>query len=160
VRAVRLICLWHHGGWDIASDITGDITDVKASTNLFRSNRSPLMYHFVVTATLKPGCLEEVRKLLREGPPFEIAQTSLQRHLVFLAGDELVFLFEGEHAEHEVKDLLADPHVLGRIGRLGSCIEGAPRLPEEVFSWERSPMTDGLAFGPQPGPGDSEGALE
>jgi hypothetical protein len=118
------------------------------------------MHRFVVTATLKPGCSEEVRRLLREGPPFEISQTSLQRHLVFLAGDELIFLFEGEHAEREVKELLADPDVLGQIGLIGACIEGAPRLPEEVFSWERPLEIEGVAFGPQPGPGDSEGGLE
>jgi hypothetical protein len=122
---------------------------------------SALMSYFVVTAKLKPGCSAKFRRLLREGPPFEIAQTSLQRHLVFLAGDALVLLFEGQHAEREAKELLEDPHVLGRMGRLRSCIEGAPLLLEEVFSWERPPPEiDGVAFGPQPGPGDSEGSLE
>lgn len=115
------------------------------------------MRYFLVAARLKPGSGEKVREILRAGPPFELEEISLERHLVFLGGDELVFLFEGEHADEKVKQLLAEPRVLGQAGLIGPHIEGQPRVPEEVFSWERRPTFDGVTFGPQPGPGDSEG---
>jgi hypothetical protein len=114
---------------------------------------------FVVTARLKPGVIETVREILREGPPFDPAVTSLERHEVFLGEDELIFLFEGEHAEQEARRLLRKPGVLDRAGRIGVHLKERPRLPEEVFSWERPPHLDGVTFGPQPGPGDSEGSL-
>ena len=117
------------------------------------------MRRFVVTARLKSDATAKVREILREGPPFDPAETSLARHEVFLGDDELVFLFEGEHAELEARRLLREPGVMGRAGRIGVHLKEKPRLPEEVFSWERPPHLDGVTFGPQPGPGDSEGGL-
>jgi hypothetical protein len=114
---------------------------------------------FVVIAHLKPGATASVREIIREGPPFDPAETSLVRHEVFLGDDELVFLFEGEHAEREARRLLRKPGVLGRAGRIGAHLKERPRLREEVFSWERPPHLDGVSFGPQPGPGNSEGSL-
>jgi hypothetical protein len=115
------------------------------------------MSRFVITAKIKRGSEPQVRELLREGPPFDLADTTLERHEVFLARDELVFLFEGPQADREAMRLLESPHVLGRASRLASHFRGRPRLPEEVFSWERPEAIDGLSFAPQPGPGDSEG---
>ena len=117
------------------------------------------MYRFVVTARLCEGSGPKVAQILREGPPFDIERTSLERHEVFLTGDEVVFLFEGPHAEEEARRLLSSRRVLSQAGRIGLHIEGQPRLPAEVFSWERPPRSDGVAFGAQPGPGDSEGGL-
>lgn len=110
-----------------------------------------------MTALLREGSGPKVAELLREGPPFDIDQTSLERHEVFLGENEVVFLFEGPHAEAEARRLLLDAGVLSRVGRIGLHIEGRPRLPAEVFRWERPPRLDGVAFGAQPGPGDSEG---
>ncbi len=115
------------------------------------------MRRLMVTGKLRRGSKEAVRAILREGPPFQLSQTSLERHAVFLSGDEIVWLFEGVHAEREVKRLLGDPHGLGRAGRIGLHLTGRPRMPEEVFSWERPEVVPGLSFGPLPGPGDSEG---
>ena len=111
----------------------------------------------MVIAKVRRGSKEAVRAILREGPPFELPETSLERHAVFLAGDEIVWLFEGVHAEQEVERLIGDPRGLGRASRIGLHLAGRPRLPEEVFSWERPEVVPGLSFGPLPGPGDSEG---
>jgi hypothetical protein len=59
------------------------------------------MHRFVITARLREGSAEKVAQILREGPPFDIAETSLERHEVFLSEGEVVFLFEGTHAEEE-----------------------------------------------------------
>jgi hypothetical protein len=115
------------------------------------------MRHFVVTARLKPGSASKVLELLREGPPFDLEESGLERHMIFLADDQLVFMFEGNRAEEEAARLLDQAPVLDKAGQLGRCIEGSPTLPQEVFSWERPPSLEGVMFGPDPGPGDSDG---
>lgn len=115
------------------------------------------MRRFVVTARLQRGAAPKVAEILRQGPPFELVETTLERHEVFLADDELVLVFEGPHAEREARRLLSDPRVLDRAGRIRAHLKGSPRLPLEVFSWERPRELDGVIFGPDPGPGDSDG---
>lgn len=121
--------------------------------------RMQSMSRFVITARLKRGSEPKVREILRQGPPFDLANTSLERHEVFLAQDELVFLFEGPRADREAMRLLESPRVLGPASRLATYIRGRPRMPQEVFSWERPVPIDGVSFAPLPGPGDSEGGL-
>ncbi len=72
------------------------------------------MYRFVITARLREGSAETVAQILREGPPFVISETSLDRHEVFLSEDEVVFLFEGSHAEDEAMRLQRAPQGLHR----------------------------------------------
>lgn len=115
------------------------------------------MHRFVVTGQLRPGAAPKVAEILREGPPFDLSETSLERHEIFLGTNEVVFVFEGPDAEGEARRLLAKPRVLGRAGRIGAHLENVPRLPREVFSWERPRELDGVVFGPYPGPGDSDG---
>ena len=103
------------------------------------------MRQFVIAVRLRPNSEEEVRGILRQGPPFELEDTGLESHSVFLAADELVFLFEGARAEEEVARLLERSRVL----------EAASRL--RGFSWRRIHDLDGVSFEAQPGPGDSEG---
>jgi hypothetical protein len=115
------------------------------------------MRRFVFTVRLKAGSLGEVREILRQGPPYDIEPTTLERHQVFLAGDELVFLFEGLHADAEVRGLLDGGAAFGGAGRLAAHVEGPPTVLEEVFSWERPAELDGVSFSVQPGVGYSEG---
>lgn len=115
------------------------------------------MRRFVVTASLQPGTAPRVAEILREGPPFDLETTSLERHEVFLADDEIVFLFEGPGADVETRRLFRDPRVLNRLRRIRPLLQASPRLPREVFSWERPRELDGVTFGPDPGPGDSDG---
>ena len=115
------------------------------------------MRQFVITVRLKPNSEKEIREILKEGPPFELDDTGFESHTVFLASDQLVFLFEGERAEEEAAKLLERSRVLEQASRLGAVIEGEPSIPYEVFSWRRIPGLEGFSFGAQPGPGDSEG---
>jgi hypothetical protein len=103
--------------------------------------------HFVVVARLKPGAAPEALALLRRGPLFDLEGSGLQRHVAFVGDDEVVFVFEGE----------APRFVLDEAGPLGRLIDGEPSLPGEVFSWERPAELEGVTFGPDPGPGDSDG---
>jgi hypothetical protein len=115
------------------------------------------MRRFALTVRLKPGSVGEVRGILRQGPPFDIESTALERHQVFLVQDELVFVFEGLHADAEVRRSLDDAAVFGGASRLAAHIEGPPRVLEEVFSWERPVELDGVSFSALPGAGDSDG---
>jgi hypothetical protein len=115
------------------------------------------MHRFVVTASLKRDTAHLVAEILREGPPFDLSDTSLERHEIFLGDDELVVVFEGPGAEAEARRLFEAPGVLDRVRRIGQYLAAAPKLPGEVFSWERPREPDGVAFGPDPGPGDSDG---
>jgi hypothetical protein len=115
------------------------------------------MGRFLASVRLKSGSRAAVREALRRGPLFDLEPTSLERHAAFLAGDELILLFEGEHADRVAKELLERADVLGAGDGIGAHVAEAPRAAEELFAWERLPELDGIAFGPQPGPGDSEG---
>jgi hypothetical protein len=115
------------------------------------------MHRFVVTASLKKGTAHLVAEILREGPPFDLAETSLERHEIFLGDDELVVVFEGPAADKEVRRLFEAPGVLDRVRRIRAHLAATPKLPSEVFSWERPRELEGVAFGPDPGPGDSDG---
>ena len=122
-----------------------------------RGFRSVVNGRFVITARLKPGSAPEALELIRQGPPFDLEGSRLERHMAFMSDDELVLVFEGVHAAEEARRLLQgspDPKVTDRLGDL---IEGEPTLPREVFSWERPTELEGVTFGPDPGPGDSEG---
>lgn len=115
------------------------------------------MGRFVVTARLKRGSVERVREILRQGPPFDPASTSFERHHVYLGRDELLFIFEGPHADEEVGGVLNDFNVLSRASRLARYFKGSPQIAEEVFGWDRPAEIDGVTFSAQAGPGDSDG---
>jgi hypothetical protein len=76
---------------------------------------------------------------------------------VFLGRDEIVFGFEGPHADEEIPRLFGSDVVAGRATRLAGYFAGSPRISEEVFGWEREPPCEGVTFAAHPGPGDSDG---
>jgi hypothetical protein len=115
------------------------------------------MRRFAVGFRLEPGSAAEARKILHDGPPFDIAATSLERCEVFLAEDELIFLLEGPHADQEAERLLATPAVEGQVSRLAPHLSRDAQIPQEVFSWEKPEPLEGLNFSALPGPGDSDG---
>jgi hypothetical protein len=115
------------------------------------------MRRVAIIVPLKRGSGDEVRRIVRECPPYELGDTSLERLLVFQSSDELVFLFEGVHADEFAGALMGKLATSGRESRLGPHTSGEPRSLEEVFSWERPEALGGVSFAAQPGPGDSEG---
>ena len=115
------------------------------------------MWRLVVTTRLKSGAHGPVSEILREGPPYDLVGTTLERHHVFLSHDELVFVFEGPHADEEIPRLLGSDAVAGRATRLAGYFAGSPRVSEEVFGWERDVASEGVTFAAYPGPGDSDG---
>lgn len=113
------------------------------------------MGRVVIVVPMKDEAHRDALSLLREGPPVEIDR--LQRYQAFLSSREAVIVLEGPGLGPEDGypwDVLAAWKDGSRWAR---CAASAPRIAESVHSWERSEDLEGVFFGPQPGPGDSEG---
>ena len=107
---------------------------------------------------LRPGAHEAVRRLLAQGPPFDLGQIpELERHEVFLTPEEAIFVFESARGEDATRALVSRSELWQAAGAWQEHIAGPPRLAEHVYSWSRGLDSDELSFRPTPGPGDSDG---
>lgn len=95
------------------------------------------MDRLAVIARLRPGRADEARRLISEGPPFELAALRMQRHAIYVSSDEVVFVFEGPEVGWTVEDLVNDPVISAAFSGWGPLIEGTPRMAREAFSWSR-----------------------
>jgi CBS domain-containing protein len=98
------------------------------------------MSRFAVVARFPAGSRERVRELLAGGPPFELAETGLDRHAVYLSSNEAVFVFEGAEALWEVDELADDffhPELAAALDEWRTVIEEQPHVATPVFEWSR-----------------------
>ena len=91
----------------------------------------------VVVLPLRAGTAARARELVADGPPFDLEQADLDRHIVFVTEHEVVFLFEGERARETLDRLLRKPRVLREAARWRDVLAGRPRLGEECYAWRR-----------------------
>jgi hypothetical protein len=89
-----------------------------------------------IVARLAEGALEQARRILAEGAPYDLADAGFVRHSIFLAEDTVVFVFEGRAVGEAIRDLLNDPVMSGLFSVWGPLLEGTPRLAHEEFHWE------------------------
>jgi hypothetical protein len=89
-----------------------------------------------VVARLRPGSQERAIEILAEGAPYELGEAGFRRHSVFLAEEDVVFLFEGSGIEELVRDLVNDPTRSAAFSVWGPLLEGTPALAREEFYWE------------------------
>jgi len=92
------------------------------------------MQRVAVVATLRPGTSEQAEKLVELGPPFDPLEQGFERHMVFLAADAAVFVFEGGDA----RSLLAaftGPGAQSALGAWESLVDGTPKIAREAYSW-------------------------
>jgi hypothetical protein len=92
------------------------------------------MQRFAVVATLRPGTSEQAEKLVELGPPFDPLEKGLERHMVFLAADTAVFVFEGGDP-HALLAAFTDPGAQSAFGAWESLVDGTPRIAREAYSW-------------------------
>ena len=85
----------------------------------------------------KPGARDAARLLIEDGPPFDPDRTQLTAHEVFLTDREVVFLFEGDDARKTVEDLVGDPGIWRAATAWRECLDGWPRLADEIYGWTR-----------------------
>ena len=79
------------------------------------------MQRIAVIAKLRPGTAEQADELIELGPPFDLLENGLERHMVFLAADTAVFVFEGGDPHAVIAALNADERGVGtrRVGAAG-----------------------------------------
>jgi hypothetical protein len=94
-----------------------------------------------VIAKLRPDSRERASQILAEGAPYDLGEAGLRRHSVFLAGEAVVFVFEGSGIEALVRDLVDDPTRSGAFGVWGPLLDGTPTLAREEFYWEAAPAS-------------------
>ncbi len=118
--------------------LLGEITELLARLRAERAARACV----TVVVPIRRGTAEEARRLVEEGPPFDIERLGLERHHVFVSEREVVFFFEGDSAAAAVDALARSPGVLKAAVRWRSILAGRPRLAEERFGWmQRAPIS-------------------
>jgi len=136
------------------SSLVGELAERLASLQL--GAEAPRRLALVVP--LRPGAHEAVGRLLQEGPPFDPEEMGeLDRHEVFLAETEAIFLFESAKGLDAIAAVLAKSAFWQAAGEWAEHVAGPPRAAAGVYSWARAETADELSFLPTPGPGDSDG---
>jgi hypothetical protein len=134
--------------------LVGEIVEQLAA--LQAHPEAPLLIAVVVP--LKLGSRDEVRRLLRRGPPFDPGQIpGLERHEVLLTDEEAIFLFESELGADALMPLLSDESFWRAAAAWRDHMAGPPRLAEDAYSWASGAESEDLSYLPTPGPGDSDG---
>ena len=67
------------------------------------------MERVAIIAHLKEGSEQRAAELVRAGPPFDLADTGIVRHSVYVSAHEVVFVFEGHEVEWIVDQLIDEP---------------------------------------------------
>jgi len=112
--------------------LLGELTDLLARLRAERAARACV----AVVVPIRRGTAEAARRLVEEGPPFDVERLGLERHHVFVSEREVVFLFEGDGAS-AVDALSRSPRVLSAAVRWRGILAGQPRLAQEQFGWTR-----------------------
>lgn len=108
------------------------------------------MERVAIVVRLKEGSGPRAAQLIEAGPPFDLAETGMVHHSVYLSAGEVVFVFEGPQVEWIVDDLVDNPFrpkVRAAFERWRSIVDGAPRIAREQFGWgpqEAVPSPDDL----------------
>lgn len=95
------------------------------------------MTHLVLIAPLKPGMVERARKLLDQGPPFDLESTAFDSHSVYLTDREVVFVFEGQ-GSGTLALQADDPGLRLAAEAWRECLSERPRVARLGFSWQRN----------------------
>jgi hypothetical protein len=97
------------------------------------------MERVMIIARLNEGAERKATELIASGPPFDLSESGLLRHSVYLSANEVVFVFEGHEVEWVVDSLVSDPFqwpVSQALERWRPLIKEHPRVARERFFWE------------------------
>jgi hypothetical protein len=111
--------------------LLGELNDLLARLRAERAARACV----AVVVPIRHGTAETARRLVDEGPPFDIEGSALERHHVFVSEREVVFFFEGDSATAAVEALSRSPRVLNAAARWRGILGGRPRVATERFGW-------------------------
>jgi hypothetical protein len=97
------------------------------------------MERIAIVARLKEGSGPRAAELIGAGPPFDLTETGIVHHSIYLSAGEVVFVFEGHEVEWMVDDLINDPFqpkLQSAFNGWRSIVDGSPRIAREQFGWE------------------------
>lgn len=97
------------------------------------------MEQLAIVVRLKPGLEEEARNLIQQGPPFEIGESGLERHTIYLSAGEVVFVFEGREVEWIIDAMVQDPFrpmLSDAFENWRPLVDAEPRIARPTFSWQ------------------------
>jgi hypothetical protein len=97
------------------------------------------MERVAIIAHLKEGTEQRAADLIGAGPPFDLADTGIVRHNVYISDHEVVFVFEGHEVEWIVDQLIDEPfhYELHRaLEHWQEIVDGRPRVARERFGWQ------------------------
>jgi hypothetical protein len=97
------------------------------------------MERVAIIARLKEGSEQRAAELVAAGPPFDLADTGIARHSIYISPREAVFVFEGHEVEWMVDELIDKPfhHELQRaLDQWREIVEGQPRVARERYGWQ------------------------
>jgi|SRR5919108_1402846 hypothetical protein len=104
------------------------------------------MDKLAIVARLKSGAEPRAGELLAKGPPFDVEESGLESHAVYLSAGEVIFVFEGPEVESIVDDLVSDPFhwpLVGAFEAWRPLIEGNPRIARPAYMWNRAATARG-----------------
>lgn len=116
------------------SGVVAELAERLASLQLGNAARR----RTVIVLPLAEGAYEGARTLVAGGPPFDPAETALDRHEVFLTQNEVVFVFESKLGLDALEPLLADPALWLSASAWHELVAGPPRIGEDAYVWSRS----------------------
>ena len=98
------------------------------------------MERVAIIARLKEGREQQAVDLVAAGPPFDLADTGIVRHSIYISATDVVFMFEGHEVEWIVDQLIDEPfhYELHRaLEQWRDIVEGRPHVARECFGWQR-----------------------
>ena len=135
---------------------TGIVSELAERLANVLLEQRPKMTRFAVVVPLREGVRDRARSLIRAGPPFDLLDSGLESHHVFVTDAEVVFMFEGE-SRAAIERLAGQAHLWTVATTWKELLAGPPRIAEDAYSWVQPKAVDGTSFASTPGPGDSEG---
>ena len=97
------------------------------------------MERVAIIARLKEGSEQRAAELVGAGPPFDLTDTGIVRHSIYISASEAVFVFEGPEVEWIVDELIDEPfhYELQRaLEQWREIVDGQPRVARERFGWQ------------------------
>ena len=97
------------------------------------------MERVAIIARLKEGSEQRAAELVGAGPPFDLTDTGIVRHSIYISAREAVFVFEGHEVEWIVDQLIDEPfhYDLQRaLEQWREIVDGEPRVARERFGWQ------------------------
>ena len=97
------------------------------------------MERVAIVARLKEGSEQRAAELVGAGPPFDLTDTGIVRHSIYISASEAVFVFEGHEVEWIIDQLIDEPfhyELQHALDQWREIIDGRPRVARERFGWQ------------------------